>query len=157
MLSRRAFFGALAGGAALALTGRDVFAQQGRGGPAMTIYKSPTCGCCANWVEHAQGAGFRTTVRDLDAAAMAEVKQRYGITARLQSCHTAVVNGYAVEGHVPADLVQRLLRQRPRGVVGIAAPGMPVGSPGMEMGARRDPYDVLAWDRRGRITLFASR
>ena len=120
---------------------------------AVTVYKDPNCGCCAKWVEHMAAAGFATTVKDtgdLDA-----VKQRHGVPASLQSCHTALVGQYVVEGHVPAADVQRLLREKPA-VRGIAVPGMPVGSPGMEVpGRHADRYEVVAFLRDGSTRPFA--
>lgn len=97
----------------------------------MTVYKSPTCGCCRNWVEHVKRHGFGAVVRD--TSELTAIKTSLGVPANLRSCHTAVVAGYVIEGHVPADVIQRLLRERPD-VVGIAVAGMPAGSPGMETG-----------------------
>jgi hypothetical protein len=121
--------------------------------PAMTVYRSPTCGCCKKWVEHARAAGFRVSVKDLDD--LSEVKAMLGVPAALQSCHTAVVASYVVEGHVPADLVKRMLAQRPK-IVGIAVPGMPIGSPGME-GGTPERYDVIAFERTGATRVYARR
>jgi hypothetical protein len=123
-------------------------------GPVMEVYKTASCGCCKLWVDHVQKAGFDVRVTDLDQSALDAKKASLGIASRLQSCHTAVVSGYLIEGHVPADDIQRLLKTRPR-VAGIAAPGMPAGSPGMEMGSRRDPYDVVAFTRAGVLSTFA--
>lgn len=121
----------------------------------VTVYKSPTCGCCAEWVAHLRRHGFRVKVEDV--ADLQPIKARYGVPAPLQSCHTGLVDGYVVEGHVPADLIERLLRERPL-VVGLAVPGMPVGSPGMEVpGARADRYQVVTFDRSGRTGVFATR
>ena len=104
------------------------------------MYKSPTCGCCASWVDHLRAYGFPTeTVETDDVQA---VKAEHGVPAALQSCHTAVVDGYVVEGHVPAADVARLLSEAPE-ATGLAVPGMPVGSPGMEQGDAVQPYDVL--------------
>ena len=122
--------------------------------PAMTVYKDPNCGCCAQWVTHVRQAGFAVTVRD--TADMDGVKASFGVPAALQSCHTARVGRYSIEGHVPADLIQRLLKEGPE-ARGLAVPGMPVGSPGMEMGARKDRYDILLFDKTGRTTVFATR
>lgn len=124
-----------------------------QGRVAMTVYKSPTCGCCAKWIEHASAAGFAVTKNDL--ADNTVVKNTHGVPAHLRSCHTTLVGGYVVEGHVPADIVRKLLRERPK-IAGIAVPGMPMGSPGME-GARRDRYDIVAFDRNGQTSLFATR
>ena len=99
--------------------------------------------------------GFRPVVHDV--ADVAPIKRKYGVPVALESCHTALVGGYAVEGHVPADVVRALLKQRPAGIIGIAAPGMPVGSPGMEMGGRKDKYDVIAFTRTGTTSVFAKR
>jgi hypothetical protein len=122
--------------------------------PAVQIYKDPTCGCCAIWVEHLRKAGFTTKVTDVDD--MAAIKTKNGVPARVGSCHTALVGGYVVEGHVPAADVQRLLKERPA-IVGIGVPGMPIGSPGMEVaGVKPQPYDVLAFDKTGNTRVFAS-
>jgi len=124
-------------------------------GPQITVYKSPTCGCCKKWVEHLQAAGFQVTARDtsdLDA-----VMIRYAVPHDLGACHTAVVQGYVIEGHAPADLIARLLKERPK-VAGLAVPGMPPASPGMDVsspGAGR--YDVLTFDRAGHTAVYATR
>ena|SRR5688572_10210008 len=124
--------------------------------PAATVqvYKSPTCGCCANWVKHLQQHGFATQVTDTEN--VADIKMQHGVPARARSCHTAIVNGYVLEGHVPATDVQRLLKERPA-VVGLAVPGMPIGSPGMEVpGQPAQKYDVMAFDKQGQLRVFAS-
>lgn len=116
------------------------------------VVKSPYCGCCAHWVEYLRANGFTVRVTDtddLDAAARAQ-----GVPDALRSCHTATVEGYAIEGHVPAQDIRRLLRERPR-AAGLAVPGMPVGSPGMEQGNRRQPYTTIMFQRDGRQQLFA--
>ena len=120
--------------------------------PAVEVYKSPTCGCCGAWVDHLRAAGF--TVKVTEVADTTVARKRYGLPDRFGSCHTAVVAGYVVEGHVPAAEVKRLLAARPA-AIGLAVPGMPVGSPGMEVGDRKDPYDVFLIDKRGRETVFA--
>jgi len=122
-------------------------------GPVITVYKSPTCGCCTAWVTHVKKAGFRVEVHD--TVNVQPVKDRWGVPPDLISCHTSRVDGYVLEGHVPADLIQRLLQERPA-VVGIATPGMPMGSPGME-GGEPEPYDVVTFDKEGRTALFARR
>ncbi len=123
--------------------------------PDVTVYKSPTCGCCAEWVAHVRRHGFRVKTEDL--ADLQPIKTRHGVPAALQSCHTALIDGYVVEGHVPADLIDRLLQERPK-VVGIAVPGMPIGSPGMEVPGRpADRYQVVTFDRSGQTGVFASR
>ncbi len=122
--------------------------------PGVTVYKSPTCGCCGKWIDHLRANGFQVTARDV--ADVDAYKQQYGVPRHLASCHTAVVEGYVIEGHVPADVVRRLLAERPK-VRGLSVPGMPIGSPGMEQGARKDPYDVVAFDRAGRVTVYERR
>ena len=123
-------------------------------GTKMTVYKDPSCGCCAIWVTHLEKAGFSATVSE--AADMAAVKNQLGVPAALRSCHTGVVNGYAIEGHVPAADIQRLLKERPA-VVGLAVPGMPIGSPGMEApGMKPQPFDVIAFEKGGARRVFAS-
>ena len=120
--------------------------------PLVTVYKSPTCGCCAAWVDHLRASGF--TVETVDVADLDAVKRQYGIPDSLASCHTAVVGGYVVEGHVPAEDVRRLLAERPE-AGGLAVPGMPVGSPGMEApDGRTEPYAVLLVDDGG-TTVFS--
>ena len=122
--------------------------------PTITVYKSPTCGCCSKWVDHLEANGF--TVKTTDMPDVTPVKQRFGLPGSLASCHTAVVDGYAIEGHVPAADVKRLLEERPD-ITGLAVPGMPIGSPGMEIEGRPvDRYDVIAFDRRGGQEVFAS-
>ena len=119
----------------------------------VVVYKSPTCGCCGKWVTHMEDAGFSVEVenrRDL-----APIKHELGVPGRMQSCHTAKVGDYIVEGHVPADLVKRMLDEKPD-IKGLAVPGMPMGSPGME-GPRKDPYNVIAIGNDGRFQVFARR
>lgn len=122
--------------------------------PTVDVYKSATCGCCSKWVEHLQASGF--TVRTTNREDLADLKAKHGVPRRVQSCHMAVVNGYVVEGHVPATDIQRLLKERPA-IVGLAVPGMPIGSPGMEMAGRKpQPFEVLAFDKDGQTRVFAS-
>jgi len=120
---------------------------------AIDVYKSSTCGCCGNWVKHLQQNGFAPRVTESDD--LTGVKTTHQVPRRVQSCHTAVVDGYVIEGHVPAREIRRLLEERPP-VAGLAVPGMPVGSPGMEVGSRVEAYDVLTFDRQGRTKVFAS-
>jgi len=117
----------------------------------VTVYKSPTCGCCKHWVEHLRQNGFK--VKAINTQDVVTYKKRLGLLPELASCHTAVVNGYVIEGHVPANDIKRLLKERPK-IVGLAVPGMPMGSPGME-GPAKVPYEVKAFDRHGRITTYA--
>lgn len=123
-------------------------------GPVMVVYKSPTCGCCQAWVEHAQRAGFQVQVRD--TSNVDPVKQEHGVPGHLHSCHTALVDGYVLEGHVPMEAVKRLLREKPQNIAGLAVPGMPRGSEGMEMGTVKDPYDVIALGRGGGVSVYSS-
>ena len=121
--------------------------------PRVEVYKDPNCGCCGAWVDHLRAAGFPVVVKEVpDPGA---VRKRHGIPDRYGSCHTGLVAGYALEGHVPADEVKRLLAQKPAGA-GLAVPGMPVGSPGMEVGARKDPFQVLFIDKAGGASVFAT-
>jgi hypothetical protein len=120
--------------------------------PQVDVYKSPTCGCCSAWVDHLKAAGFPVKVTDVGDTTAA--RKRYGLPDRFGSCHTAIVAGYVVEGHVPAAEIKRLLAMKPA-AIGIAVPAMPVGSPGMEVGDRQDPYDVFLIDKNGRGTVFA--
>lgn len=123
--------------------------------PTMTVYKTPTCGCCRSWVEHVQAHGYKVVARD--TADVAPIKAMLGVPRQLGSCHTAVVGGYVIEGHVPADVIARLLRERPK-IAGIAVPGMPLGSPGMEVPGRApDHYDVLSFDKSGKVAVYAKR
>lgn len=161
-LSRRAWL-ATAGGAVAALVlPRHAFAALHRvptadPHPALTIFKDPLCGCCQAWTAHMAEAGFRPAVQDV--ADMDAIKARYGVPAALRACHTALVGGYVIEGHVPAADVQRLLREHPtvggRPARGLAVPGMPAGSPGMEA-SRSERYAVLAFDAAGGTARFAS-
>lgn len=123
------------------------------GTTSITVYKDPSCGCCTKWVDHLRAAGLRPTVHD--RADMDALKDSLGVPSALRSCHTAVAGKYVIEGHVPADDLRRLVASAPKGVVGIAVPEMPAGSPGMEMGGRRDRYDVIAFSANGRTSVFA--
>lgn len=140
----------IASGAALALAG-SAHAQT-RGSRALAVYKSPTCGCCEGWVAHMRQAGFTVAVHVVEDPGT--VRRARGLSDALASCHTAVIGGYAIEGHVPAADVVRLLAERPE-AVGLAAPGMPMGSPGMEApGGRKQPYDTLLVLRSGQTRVW---
>jgi hypothetical protein len=117
------------------------------------VYKDPGCGCCKEWVKHLEQNGFK--VETMDMPDLSAVKAKYGVMPDIQACHTAVVDGYAIEGHVPADVILKMLREKPA-IAGLAVPGMPSGSPGME-GAMKERYDVLTFDRAGRTTVYAQR
>ncbi|MCX7088777.1 MAG: DUF411 domain-containing protein [Methylococcales bacterium] len=118
----------------------------------IVVYRSPSCGCCGKWLEHLKSNQFNVVdhlVEDVQS-----VKDRYGVSAELASCHTALVNGYVVEGHVPASDIKKLLASKPP-VVGISVPGMPSGTPGMEMGAKKDAYDVVSFDKNKQTQVFS--
>jgi hypothetical protein len=123
--------------------------------PQMTVYKSSTCGCCSNWVAHMKANGF--DVKAIDVDDIDKVKQEHGVPAAAASCHTALVNGYIVEGHVPADAVVKMLRDKPA-IAGIAVPGMPMGAPGMEMpNGQKEPYTIVSFDRSGKTAVYDRR
>lgn len=119
--------------------------------PEMTVYKSPTCGCCNKWIKHMEANGFQISA--IDVLEMRFVKGKYGINHDLASCHTAVIDGYFIEGHVPAVDVKRLLSDKPD-IAGLTVPGMPIGSPGMEVGDRKDSYSVIAVGKSGDTHVF---
>src|SRR4051812_39543665 len=120
--------------------------------PTITVYKDPSCGCCKSWIEHLIKHGYRVDAKDTPQ--MSEIKRSLGVPDGLRACHTAVVNGYLIEGHVPAADIARLLKEKPK-VAGLAVPGMPMGSPGME-GPRAQHYQVLSFDKAGKTKVFAS-
>ena len=122
---------------------------------AVEVWKDASCGCCGDWIDHMQQNGFTVTAHDVGNNA---VRKRLGLAEKFGSCHTALVGGYVVEGHVPADDVKRLLKEKPQ-ALGVAVPGMPVGSPGMDgpvYGGRRDPYDTVLVLRDGSSRVFQS-
>jgi hypothetical protein len=122
-------------------------------GPSnITVYRSPSCGCCKKWVEHLKKHHF--TVKDVPTNNLQSIKQQYGIPPELASCHTAIINGYAIEGHVPADDIKQLLIDKPE-IAGLTVPAMPVGTPGMEMGNRKDSFRVLQFDKEGKAQPFS--
>jgi hypothetical protein len=118
------------------------------------VYKTPTCGCCSLWVEHLRKNGFQVEVHDVSAAQVRAISQSAGLADEHTSCHTAKIGNYIVEGHVPAADIQKMLKEKPA-IAGIAAPGMPMGSPGMEQGGRADAYDVLAFTKDGKTSVYA--
>ena len=121
--------------------------------PEVVMHKDPNCGCCGQWAEHLQANGFRVkTVPERD---MESVKRRLAVPQRLTSCHTAKVGGYVIEGHVPASAIKRMLREKPA-VAGLAVPGMPLGSPGMEVPGKQDPYEVVSFDKAGKAAVYES-
>lgn len=147
-INRRAF---LAGTALLPFLGGAV-AAAAETLPLITVFKDASCGCCGGWIDHVKKAGFPVSVTDTED--MEAVKDRFKVPPQLFSCHTAEISGYAVEGHVPVAAIQRLLAERPQ-IIGLSAPGMPIGSPGMEApGVAPEPYDIIAFDKSG-MKLFA--
>ena len=120
--------------------------------PSILVYKNPSCGCCGKWVEHLEAAGFGVTVEEVDSTSV--MRRRLGMPQEYGACHTAAIDGYVLEGHVPAEEVKRLLSTRPV-AVGLSVSGMPIGSPGMEVGNRVDSYEVLLVDRAGKASVFA--
>jgi len=131
------------------LFGLSVTAQAN--GP-ISVYKTPTCGCCEKWVAHLEANGFEVSTHDMDD--LRSIKSMAGVQPQHASCHTALVDGYVVEGHVPATDIERLLRERPD-IVGITVPGMPIGSPGMELGDRRDNFAVITLEKNGTTNVFS--
>ena len=120
----------------------------------MTVYKSPTCGCCAKWVEHMKKAGFDVAVTDTDNVSL--IKAEHKVPSNLAACHTALVNGYVVEGHVPEDAIRKMLAEKPK-IAGIAVAGMPMGAPGMETDGVPQTYDVMAFDATGASHVYAKK
>jgi hypothetical protein len=147
-LNRRRLLGTLTAAMALPAFGRAK-------PPLVEVWKDVSCGCCHDWIAHMKASGFEVRAYDVGNVA---ARQRLGVPAKLGSCHTALVDGYAIEGHVPASEVQRLLRERPP-AVGLVVPGMPIGSPGMDTpayGGRRDAYSVLLLGKDGKTSVYAS-
>lgn len=159
-MQRREFVGSFAALAAgSVLLPRAVRAVTADGAPAaplppMTVYKSPSCGCCAEWVKHIEKAGFTVKVVAMDD--LTQVKHDAGVPADLESCHTALVATYVIEGHVPADLVKKMLDEKSK-ITGLSVGGMVVGSPGMEQGAMKQPYQVMAFTKGAKSTVYARR
>jgi hypothetical protein len=148
-LNRRQILGLTATGLAVAAAPALAAAP-----PAMTTWRSPTCGCCMKWVEAMRRAGFAVTVRESED--MGAVKARLKVPDALYSCHTTLIGGLVVEGHVPAYAVRKLLKARPAGVIGIAAPGMPRGSPGMETAdGSKDPLNLTLFNAAGKTRPYA--
>lgn len=119
----------------------------------LNVVKNAACGCCSGWIEHMKKAGFEVAVRNVPD--VTPTARRLGVPDALRSCHTAEIGGYAIEGHVPAADVRRLLALKPK-ATGIAVPGMPMGSPGMEHGGHKEPYKTILFDRAGAIRIFAA-
>ena len=147
MLQRRRFLTSMVLGPLVASVALPALAAA----PFVEVWKDPTCGCCKDWIAHLRDAGFSVTAHDTGNA-VARAKAR--IAPQYASCHTALVEGYAIEGHVPAREIQRLLKEKPD-AIGLAVPGMVIGSPGMEQGGRVDPYTVLLLHRDGGSSTYA--
>jgi hypothetical protein len=155
MMDRRKFLAAALVGAGTLIARRATAAIPIRATsarPPVTVYKSPTCGCCRDWVTHMEKSGFTITAHDQND--MDAIKDHYGVPSGVRSCHTALVGSYVIEGHVPAADIDRLLKEQPK-VAGLAVPGMVMGSPGMEGGMSK-PYLVEAFQKSGSTTTFAS-
>jgi len=138
----------------LALLMLGVSVGHGQAGTEVTMYKQVGCGCCSIWAEHLRKAGYK--VSSMEMPDLDRVKTAYGVPRPLQTCHTALIDGYVVEGHVPLDAIQKLLKERPK-IAGIGVAGMPIGSPGMEVGSRKDAYDVVAFDRDGKSSVYLKK
>ena len=153
-MNRRESFRVMGVGAAALLLGNTTLlacAPKQR----MVVYKSPTCGCCNAWIKHVRAAGYQVETHDVDD--VMPYKEKYGVPLDLASCHTGVVDGVAIEGHVPADLIDKLLAEKSKTAKALIVPGMPVGSPGMEAGGHKDAYQVILVDTRGKRTVYARR
>ncbi len=122
--------------------------------PVVSVFKTATCGCCSKWVDHMKASGFDVQAMDVSAADVRAVSKAAGLKDEDTSCHTAKIGSYTVEGHVPAADIKRMLKEKPA-IAGIAAPGMPQGSPGMEQGDVKEPYDVIAFKKDGTSTVYA--
>jgi hypothetical protein len=137
--------------ACLLVAGQASAAPKKASAVPVKVYRTATCGCCQKWVEHLAANGFAPQVEVI--ATVDAVKDESHVPTALRSCHTALVGSYVVEGHVPASTVKRLLSERPA-IAGIAVPGMPIGSPGMEQGTQKDPYEVIAFTRDGKTRVY---
>jgi hypothetical protein len=138
--------------AVLALLAGCSKAPSSAGAQQLTVYKSPTCGCCAKWMEHVNANGLATELKSEQD--MTTVQKNLGVPDGLHACHVATAGGYLIVGHVPAEDIQRLLREKPK-ALGLAVRGMPAGSPGMEHGGHREPFDTLLFQADGQSSVFA--
>jgi hypothetical protein len=156
MLSRREWLrSSLVGAGAALVAYRFADAAPASAPVAITVYKSPTCGCCRAWVKHLESNGFKVAAHDLEQDKLTETKRTLNVPEALESCHTGVVGRYVFEGHIPADVITKTLNEKPN-IIGLAVPGMPMGSPGMEGGSKQR-YDVIAFERGGKTRVYASR
>jgi len=138
-----------------AAANRPAPALPGAASSVITVYKSPTCGCCGAWVDYLRANGFE--VKTVDLGDLSEIKTMSGVPRPIQTCHTAVVGGYVIEGHVPVDAIAKMLKEQPK-IAGIGVAGMPVGSPGMEVpGTPAQHYDVMSWDKTGKTSVYAKK
>lgn len=119
--------------------------------PEIVVYRSPDCSCCGGWSNHLKAQGFK--VKDFTTTDIEAVKQKYNVPQELTSCHTAIIDGYIIEGHVPAPDIKRLLKEQPS-FTGLSVPQMPLGTPGMEIGNQKDPFSVLSFDSQGKVAIF---
>lgn len=118
----------------------------------VTVYRSPACSCCGNWLEHIQKHGFKIQA-DIKTDDMEAIKQKYNLPQDLASCHTAIIDGYVMEGHIPADDIKRFLKQQPQ-LAGLAVSGMVIGTPGMESGHKKEPFTVMEFNKNGEVQIF---
>lgn len=143
--------------ATVALTTAPAAQQRRPADPVVEVFKTSTCGCCSKWIDHLKSAGFNVSFIDMPQTELDKLKAKRGVPASVHSCHTALLGRYVLEGHIPASEVKRLLREKPD-VVGIAVPGMPPGSPGMEVADRDLPtYNVLSFDKQGKTRVFSTQ
>ena len=151
--SRREFLKMVGAAVGLAIIGRSALGQPRSPLPPVTVYRSPSCGCCGKWAKRMTAHGFKVTEKNMDD--VVPKKRELGVPASLDSCHTAVVGAYVFEGHVPPDLVERVVKERPSLLRGLAAPGMPQSAPGMDIG--NEPYEIIAFRRDGKTSVYARR
>jgi hypothetical protein len=155
MIARREFVRRAFGATVFAVIApRAALAARAAAPIAMTVYKSPACGCCKEWITHVEANGFACRIVDMDD--VTPMKRTAGVPKKLESCHTALVGAYVIEGHVPADLIKGLLARKPK-VLGLSVPDMPLGAPGMETSGPAQPYKVMAFMKDGSSRLYASR
>jgi hypothetical protein len=138
--------------AATIVVASHALAEQKNG--AVEVWKSPTCGCCGGWIDHMRQSGFEVKINDTASGVLAKIKKQAGLGPDLQSCHTAKIGGYVIEGHVPAKDIERLLEEKPD-AIGLTVPGMPLGSPGMDYGSNKEPYEVLLVKKDSSTEVFA--
>jgi len=119
----------------------------------ISVYRSPTCSCCGQWLEHIKQHHF--AIKDIVTDDVETIKRKYNVISSLASCHTAIINQYVIEGHVPATDIEKLLKIKPKNIIGLTVPGMPIGTPGMEMGGKKQAYDVLSFDENGKTAIFS--